>query len=161
MEIKGDRLLSLVAIAPLLATATDDRQLQTFQAWAHSTTTLVLMAVAWVALVAMVFTRLGRRVTGRSPSDTLRAVVVVMGVLAIISWATRNWWFTVLVVVLLWGCVIWYVVTLIGPAMSRVGRFTAELDPEERLRLQEEQTAAAQRGAALERVLDEVEQERL
>ena len=160
MEIKGDRLLSLVALAPLLATAADDRQLQTFQSWTHSTTTLVLMAIAWVALMAMVFTPLGRRVTGRSPSDTLRAVVVVMGVLAIISRATRNWWFTVLMVVLLWGCVIWYVVTLIGPAMSRVGRFTAELDPKERLRLQEEQTAAAQRGVALERVLDEVDEER-
>ena len=159
MEIKGDRLLSLVALAPLLATAADHRQLQTFQSWTHSTTTLVLMAIAWVALMAMVFTPLGRRVTGRSPSDTLRAVVVVWAPLPSSPGDPE------LVVhgphgrpaVGLRHLVF---VTLIGPAMSRFGRFTAELDPKERLRLQEEQTAAAQRGAALERVLDEVDEER-
>jgi len=144
----------------VLATGADDRQLQTFQSWAHSTTSAVVMAIAWVALAATVFTPLGRRVAQCSPSDTLRAVVIILGILGVVSWLTQSWWFMILMVILLWACVVWYIVTLIGPAMSRVGRLAAELDPQERIRLQAEHTAAAQRGAALERVLDEVDEQR-
>ena len=160
MKIDGGRLLSVVAIAPVLATGTDNAQLQTFQSWAHSPTTAVLMAIAWVALVAMAFTPLGRRITRRTASDTLRAVVVVLGVLGVISWLTRSPLLMALMMVLLWACVVWYVVSLIGPVVSRVGRLRSELDPAERARLQAEQTAAAERGAALERVLDEADEDR-
>jgi hypothetical protein len=160
MKIDGGRLLSVVAIAPVLATGTDNAQLQTFQSWAHSPTTAVLMAIAWVALVAMAFTPLGRRITRRTASDTLRAVVVVLGVLGVISWLTRSPLLMALMMVLLWACVVWYVVTLNGPVVSRVGRLRSELDPAERARLQAEQTAADERGAALERVLDEADEDR-
>ena len=160
MKIDGGRLLSVVAIAPVLATGTDNAQLQTFQSWAHSPTTAVLMAIAWVALVAMVFTPLGRRITRRAASDTLRAVVVVLGVLGVISWLTRSPLLMALMMVLLWACVVWYVVTLVGPAVSRVDRLRSELDPAERAGLQAEQTAAAERGAVLERVLDEADEDR-
>ena len=160
MKIDGGRLLSVVAIAPVLATGTDNAQLQTFQSWAHSPTTAVLMAIAWVALVAMAFTPLGRRITRRTASDTLRAVVVVLGVLGVISWLTRSPLLMALMMVLLWACVVWYVVTLNGPVVSRVGRLRSELDPAERARLQAEQTAAAERGAVLERVLDEADEDR-
>jgi signal transduction histidine kinase len=134
--------------------------MQTFHTWAHSSTTVVILAVAWLVLAVMVFTPLGRRVSGRSPSGTLRAVVVVLGVLGAASWATHIWWFTILMMVALWSLVVWYVVTLIGPAMSGAGRLKAELDPEERAQLQAEQAAAAERGASLERVLDEIDEER-
>jgi hypothetical protein len=120
----------------------------------------VILAVAWVALAVMVFTPLGRRVSGRSPGGTLRAVVVVLGVLGAASWATHIWWLTILMMVALWSLVVWYVVTLIGPAMSGASRLKAELDPEERAQLQAEQAAAAERGASLERVLDEIDEER-
>lgn len=161
MKKRRDRLVSLAAAAPVLAAGADNQQqAQTFQAWAHSSTTAVILAVAWVVLAVMVFTPLGRRVSGRSPSGTLRAVVVVLGVLGAAGWVTHIWWFTILMMVALWSIVVWYVVTLIGPAMSGAGRLKAELDPKERVELQQEQAAAAERGASLERVLDEVEDER-
>jgi hypothetical protein len=158
---KRGRLVSLVATAPVLAAGADNQQqMQTFHAWAHSSTTAVILAVAWVALAVMVFTPLGRRVSGRSPGGTLRAVVVVLGVLGAASWATHIWWLTILMMVALWSLVVWCVVTLIGPAMSGASRLKAELDPEERAQLQAEQAAAAERGASLERVLDEIDEER-
>jgi len=156
-----DRLVSLAAAAPVLAAGADNQQqAQTFHAWAHSSTTAVILAVAWVVLAVMVFTPLGRRVSGRSPSGTLRAVVVVLGVLGAAGWVTHIWWFTILMMVALWSIVVWYVVTLIGPAMSEAGRLKAELDPKERVELQQEHAAAAERGASLERVLDDIEDER-
>lgn len=158
MKIDRDRLLSVAA--PVLATHADTQQLQTFQSWAHSTTTAVLMTIAWVALLAMVFTPLGRKMTKRTASDTLRVAVVVLGVAGVISWLTRSPLFMAFMMVLLWACVVWYVVTLIGPAVSRVARLGSQLDPQERARQEAEQTTAAERGAALERVLDQVDEER-
>lgn len=161
MTISQGQRFGLIATAPLLgADADTQQQLQTFHSWAHSPVTLAIMAVAWVALAAVVFTPLGQRVTRRAPSDTLRAVVVVLGVLGIAAWATGNWWFTILVVALLWGVVVWYLVTLIGSTVSRVGSLAAELDPEKRARLQQEHAAAAERGAALDRVIGEIDEER-
>jgi hypothetical protein len=154
------RLVSLAATTPVLAASADNQQqLQTFHTWAHSSTAAVILAVAWVALAVMVFTPLGRRVSGRSPGSTLRAAVIVLGVLGAASWATHIWWFTILMMVALWSLVVWYVVTLIGPAMSGASRLKTELDPEKRAQLQAEQAAAAERGASLERVLDEIEDE--
>jgi hypothetical protein len=160
MKTSQGQRLGLVATAPLLGADPYGQQLQTFHSWAHSPMTLAIMAVAWAALAVAVFTPLGQRITGRAPSATLRAAVVVLGILGVVAWVTHNWWFTILMLVLLWGVVVWYLVTLIGSAVSRVGGLAAELDPEERARQHEEHAAAAQRGAALERVLDEIDGER-
>ena len=161
MKISQGQRFGLVATAPLLGVGEDtQQQLQTFHSWAYSPVTLAIMAVAWVALAVAVFTPLGQRIAGRAPSDTLRAAVVVLGVLAVVARVSHNWWFTILVVVLLWGVVVWYGVTLIGSAMSRVGSLAAELNPGERARLHEEQAATAERGAALDGVLDEIGKER-
>ena len=161
MKISQGQRFGLVATAPLLGVGEDtQQQLQTFHSWVHSPVKLAIMVIALVALAAAVFTPLGQRVSGRAPSGTLRAAVVVLGVLGVSAWATANWWFTILTVVLLWGVVVWYGVTLIGSTVSRVGSLAAELDPEKRARLHEEQAATAERGAALDGVLDEIDKER-
>ncbi len=161
MKIPQGQRFGLVAAAPLLGADTGtQQQLQTFHSWADSPATLAIMVVAWVALAAAVFTPLGQRITGRAPSDGLRAAVVVLGFLAVVARVSHNWWFTILMVVLLWGVVVWYVVTMIGSTMSRVGSLAAELSPGERARLHEEQAATAERGAALDGVLDEIGKER-
>lgn len=160
MKIGEAWRLSPAAIAPVLATGSGSQQLQQFHTWAHSPTSAVLLAVGWAVAAALVFTPLGRRISGRTASSTLRAVVVVLGVLGVVSWVTRSSLFTTLMLVALWACAVWCIVRLIGPAMSRAGDLKTELDPEKRAELEAEHAAAAERGASLEHVLDEVEEER-
>ena len=161
MTISQGQRFGLIATAPLLgADADTQQQLQTFHSWAHSPVTIAIMAVAWVALAVAVFTPLGQRVTGRAPSGTLRAAVVVLGTLGVMAWVTGNWWFTILLLVVLWSLIAWYGVTRRGSAMSRVGSLAAALDPEKRARLRQEHAATAERGAALNGVLDEIGKER-
>ena len=156
--IASSASLATTAVAP--ATASDTTQLQMFQSWAHSPTTAVIMAVAFAVLALLVFTRLGPRLFKRTASDTTRAAVVVLGVLGVVSWVTAVWWFTTLMVVLLWACLAWLIVRGLGGAVSGAARLATNLDFGKRAELQREQAAAAERGAALERVLDEAEEDR-
>jgi len=152
--------LSFVMAASAGTSASDNGQLHTFQSWAHSPATAAVMLVGYAILVALVFTPLGPKLFRRPPSGTWRAVVVVLGVLGLLSWVSSNWWFTTLMMVALWGCAVWLIVRGLGSAVSGVERLATELDPEKRAELQREQAAAAERGAALERVLDEAEEDR-
>ena len=160
MKIGEARRLTPAAIVPVLTARSDSQQLQQFHSWAHSPTSAVLLAIGWVVAAVVVFTPLGRKISGRSASSTLRAVVVVLGALGAVSWVSRSGLFTILMMVALWACAVWCIVTLIGPAMSRAGDLKTELDPEKRAELEAERAAAAKRGASLEHVLDEVEEER-
>ena len=146
--------------ATTVASASDQSQLQTFQSWAHSPATAAIMIVAFAILAIVVFTPLGSRLFRRPVGGTWRAVVVVLGALAALSWVSHNWWFDALMVVALWGCVVWLIVRWLGPAVSGAGRLATELDPEKRAQLQREQAASAERGSDLERVLDQMEDER-
>jgi len=148
---------SLVTVA--LEGPPDNTQLQTFQSWAHSPATAALLVVAYAILAALAFTPLGPRLLKRPASGTWRAVVVVLGVLGVLGWVSHNWWFTTIMMAVLWGCAVWLIVRWLGSAVSGVDRLATELDPEKRAELQREQAAAAERGAALERVLDEAEED--
>jgi len=152
--------LSLVTATSARTAASDDAQLHTFQSWAHSPATAAILVVGFAILAVLVFTPLGLRVFGRAPGGTWRAVVVVLGVLGVLSWVSHNWWFTTLMMVALWSCAVWLIVRWLGSAVSGAGHLATELDPEKRAELQREQAAAAERGAALERVLDEAEDDR-
>jgi hypothetical protein len=145
---------------PYSTPGSDRGQLQMFQSWARSPTTAAVMVVAFVVLAVLVFTPLSHRVFRHPPGDTWKAVVVVLGVLGAGGWATRSWWFSLLMMVALWACVVWLLVGHLGSAVTEVGRLATELDPQKRAELREEQDAAAERGAALEKVLDEVDEER-
>lgn len=146
--------------ASLVVTASDQAQLHTFQSWARSPTSAVVMVAAFVVLAVLVFTPLSNRVFRRPPGATWKAVVVVLGVLGAVSWLTRSWLFSTLMVVALWACVVWLLVGNLGSVVTEVGRLAAESDPQERAELRDEQHTAAERGAALEKVLDQVEDER-
>jgi len=152
--------VSYLTAASAPATASDEAQLHTFQSWAHSPATAAILIVGFAILVVLVFTPLGPRVFKRTPSGTWRAIVVVLGVLGVLSWVSHSWWFTTLMMVALWGCAVWLIVRWLGSAVSGVERLATELDPEKRAELQREQAESAERGAALERVLDEAEKDR-
>jgi len=135
-------------------------QLNTFHAWARSPTTAAVLIVAFVVLVVLVFTPLAHRVFRHPPGDTWKAVVVGLGALGVASWVTRSSVLLVLMAVALWGCVVWLLARHLGAAVIDAGRLRAELDPEKRVELQAEQHVAAERGAALEKVLDQAEGDR-
>ena len=151
--------VSFVTATSARTTASDQAQLHTFTSWAHSPVTAAIMVVGFAILVVLVFTPLGPRVFGRPPGGTWRAVVIVLGVLGVLSWVSHNWWFATLMMAALWGCAVWLIVRWLGSALSGIDRLATELDPEKRAELHREQAAAAERGAALERVLDEAEKD--
>ena len=138
----------------------ENSQLRTFQSWAHSTATLVIIVVAWLVLATIVLTPLSRRVLRHRPSDTARAVVVVLGLLGVASWVSRNWWFTTLMLVARGGCGVWYLIACLGTVMAGAGRFVDELDREKHAEAQMQRADSAERGAALDRTLGKIDAER-
>jgi len=156
----GPMIVEGAVVAIASASSSDESQLQILRSWTHSPATAVLLALAFVALAAVVFTPLGPRLLRRSPSGGWRIVVVALGVLGALSWVSHNWWFEVLLMVALWGCVVWFVVTSVGAAVVGVGRFANDLDPQKRAERQRGQVASAERGSDLDRVLDRMEDER-
>ena len=106
MKIGKARRLSLAAIMPVLVSRSDSQQLQEFHTWAHSPTSAVLLVVGWVVAAVMVFTPLGRKVSGRSASSTLRTVVVVLGVLGAVSWVTKSSVLAMVMLAAIWACAV-------------------------------------------------------
>ena len=150
----------LAAAGPALATATsveEQRDLDLFQSWLHSPVTVAILATVWLMVAALAFTSLGERFAHRTASDTFQALIVVIGVLATLSWVTQVLWFRLLIFLALWAIAVWYIVTLLWPALSKVQTIPATLDASQRREAGAELSEHKARGEALERVLDEAE----
>jgi hypothetical protein len=154
--------VAVMAAAPTLAAATTEEQrhdLDLFYSWLHSPITAAVLILVWLAIVVLAFTPFGERLTHHRASDTLRAVIVTVGVLGVLSWVTQSMWFRILMFVALWGVACWYIVTLIGPAVTGASLAAGRLTPEQRREREAEVAAGRVRGAALEQVLGEMEYE--
>lgn len=147
---------------PRLADDPYRAQLRTFQSWAHSPFTAVLLVVAYAGLVALVVAPPGRRLAGPQAGATGRVAVVALGILALAAWLSRDLWFILLTGAALWACLAWVITAagILATVMSLPDRLATELIPARRREHRRERSESVDRGAALTRVLDKIEGER-
>jgi len=158
-----DVVVALLAVLgpPRLADDPYAWQLSQFDHWLRSPYTAVLLAVAFAALVALLVVPPNRR-SGSHMREAGTLLVVALGAFATLAWVSHNQWLILVSLAVLWGCVGWAATGagVIGAIAMLPGRLRRELDPVRRAEFRHDRSQAAGRGAALTRVLDEIEGER-
>lgn len=127
-----------------------------------STTFSVLAAAAWVITLALIAlaVRANWGLVKRLPQWAVTVALIAIGILVLVGFVAHTAWIGIAALIAVFAAWLWFLARWLFPRMPEVQeRMARAEDPRLAAEHEAERAAAAQRGAALEHVLDDAVRE--